>query len=126
MQNINQFAIDKMEQGMKKLDILGSNLDGHIDEEQYDLENNALMRVGFKSEASIDDIESLKKWAIIWFKIGSGITIANKGAAKDIKIVGATTGSIILELAVSLPILKVFTSIMLDVSKATERYYNYY
>ncbi|WP_201339134.1 hypothetical protein [Isorropodon fossajaponicum symbiont] len=111
---------------MKKLDILGSNLDGHIDEEQYDLENNALMRVGFKSEASIDDIESLKKWAIIWFKIGSGITIANKGAAKDIKIVGATTGSIILELAVSLPILKVFTSIMLDVSKATERYYNYY
>lgn len=79
-------------------------------------ENNILTRVKFDHDAKITDINELKEWMTKWFDIGRGFAIANSQTPEDIKVIGASKGSIILELALlattALPIAKAISIIM--------------
>ena len=64
-------------------------------------ENLALLRIEFKEDASINNIIEWKSWAIVWSDISRGVSMALGKAPETIKVLGATRGSIILELGVA-------------------------
>jgi hypothetical protein len=48
----------------------------------------------------MSNVADFRKWGTFWFEIGRGVAMAHNAAPEEIKIVGATKGSIIIELAV--------------------------
>lgn len=82
------------------------------------------MRVRFMGNASINNVEDFKKLGSLWFDIGRGISMAHGGSPKDIKIIGATRGSVILELALNAVLVSPFMIIIKQGLAITEKVYN--
>ncbi len=59
-------------------------------------EDRITIRVGFKRDASIDNIKDWKSSAEDWYQIVRGVGLAVGEAPEDTKILGATKGSVIL------------------------------
>ena len=57
------------------------------------------IRVGFQNEASIDNVTKWKNSAKDWYDIIRGLAVATNEAPENTRVVGASTGSIILILA---------------------------
>ena len=89
--------------------------------EQYELDNEILMRVTFTGQAKMGNIKDFKTWDNPWYDIGRGIALAHGTSPEDIKIVGATTGSIIIELAVVASIATTASGIILAALKVAEK-----
>jgi len=119
---INDMHI-KIAGGLAKLESIRANLTNLVDQEQYELDNEVLMRIGFMGDASISNVEDLKKLGTLWFDIGRGISMAQNKSPKDIKIVGATKGSIILELVLVAPLVSSFLFIIKQGLTVTEKIY---
>jgi hypothetical protein len=62
------------------------------------------IRVGFQNDASIDNVTDWKESAKDWYDIIRGLALASNEAPEDTKVVGASTGSIILILAGTLSV----------------------
>jgi hypothetical protein len=62
-------------------------------------EDRIIVRVGFKKEASINNVTDWKDSSKDWYDIIRGLALAAGESPEDTKIVGATNGSIILVLA---------------------------
>lgn len=86
----------KISEGISKSDQIKAGLSGCVLEEEYEAENEILMRVSFTGHALMENIKDFKSWGNIWFDIGRGIAMAHDLTPEDIKIVGATKGSIII------------------------------
>ena len=100
--------------------ILGA-LDDCIDETDYEA-GEIPIRVVFTRDASIENLKDLKMWSGQWFKIVEGVTRAHGMAPEQVRIVGAGTGSIVLEMATSAIVLATtFGSIFLWGLKVTEK-----
>lgn len=84
-------------------------------------EGEVLVRVVFDHAASIADIADLKKWAAEWHDIGRGIAMAVGATPKDLRVVGAQTGSIIITLATSCVIARVVASVLLKALEVAEK-----
>lgn len=69
------------------------------DEDKEIAKDKVLTRVIFDHDASIGNIKNLKDWSSKWFDIGRGFAIANGQTPEDVEVVGATKGSLIVELA---------------------------
>lgn len=70
-----------------------------IDLEQFEPEDGAItIRVGFKREASIENVADWKNSARDWYDIVRGLAMAVDEPPEATKVVGASTGSIILYL----------------------------
>lgn len=80
-----------------------------------------ILRVVFDHDASINDIVDLKRWAQEWHDIGRGVAMAVGSSPKDIRVVGAQTGSIILTLATTLAIARVVSSVLLKALEVAEK-----
>lgn len=80
-----------------------------------------LLRVVFDHKAAISDIVDLKKWAAEWHDIGRGIAMAVGETPKDLRVVGAQTGSIIITLATTYAIARVASSILLKALEVAEK-----
>ncbi len=115
---------NEVKAGIQKLNSIRDNLTGLVDEEQYELDNAVLMRVGFMGESSINNIDDLKTLGKLWFDIGRGISMAQGKSPKDIKIIGATKGSVILELALNAALVSPFMFITKQALTITEKVYN--
>lgn len=118
----NMFA--EVQSGINKLNSIKDNLTDLVDEEQYELDDKVLMRVGFIGDASINNVDDLKKLGTLWFDIGRGISMAHGGSPKDIKIIGATKGSVILELVLDAALVSSFMVIIKQGLTITEKIYN--
>ncbi len=62
------------------------------------------IRVGFQNEAAIDNVTDWRDSAKDWYDIVRGLALASNEAPEDTRIVGASTGSIILILAGTLSV----------------------
>lgn len=60
-----------------------------------------IVRVQFQYEASIEDVPAWRASSDDWLTIARGVAMCVGEAPEDVKVVGATSGSIILELASS-------------------------
>lgn len=86
-------------------------------------EGTALMRVTFAGSAQMSNLSEFKSWGKAWFEIGRGIAMANSMAPEDIRITGASKGSVILVMAGAYVIVKTLSMIMLEFLKVAEQTY---
>jgi len=80
-----------------------------------------VMRVHFQNEVGMDNVTDFKKLGNSWWEIGRGIAMAHDSAPEDIKVVGASKGSIIIELAVAAAIATTASTIILSALKVADR-----
>ena len=106
----------------QRLTQLNTGLDGFV-EQSDQAHQGILMRIEFKGDASLNNVVDFRDWANAWHEIGRGIAMANKQAPEDIQIVGASKGSIILDLVVALAIAKTTSKIVLEALNVADRVY---
>jgi hypothetical protein len=76
-----------------------------LEQSAVDKESDSItIRVGFQNDASINNVTDWKESAKDWYDIIRGLALASSEAPEDTKVVGASTGSIILILAGTLPV----------------------
>lgn len=113
--------IKEMNDGIAKSNQIIIGLKDCVFEESYETENEVLMRVSFTGHAPMDNVSDFKVWGNIWYDIGRGIAMVHNAAPEEIKIVGATKGSIVIELAVIAPIAITASGIILAALKVAEK-----
>lgn len=116
-----QTTIQKIANGINKSSQIKTGLSGCVADEEYEVDNEVLMRVSFTGHALMANVADFKSWGNIWFDIGRGIAMAHNATPEDIKIVGATKGSIIIELAVAATIATTTSGIILAALKVAEK-----
>lgn len=67
-------------------------------------ESSALLRIEFRGDASINDIYNLRDWSRSWYEIIRGAGMLHDQPPEETKVVSATTGSIIIDLAAAVPV----------------------
>ena len=116
-----QQIIQKLNEGIQKSNQIKAGLADCVFEEEYEADNEVLMRVTFTGHALMANITDFKSWGNIWYDIGRGIAMAHNASPEDIKIVGATKGSIVIELAVIAKIAATASGIILAALKVAEK-----
>lgn len=116
-----QSQIQKINSGLSKSDQIKSGLHGCVGVEEYEIADQILMRVAFTGHAAISNVTDFKHWGSTWYDIGRGITMAHGLTPEDVRIVGATKGSVIIELAVAYTIARTTSGIILEALKVAER-----
>ncbi len=107
-----QIIIDNLNNGIGKMNFLREGLEGCIQDDIDEYGDDIIIRVSFLDDASISDVTKFKDWGAKWHNIGRGIAIAHNKAPEDIKIVGASKGSVILDFATIYVIAKTLSSII--------------
>jgi hypothetical protein len=116
-----QEILQKVSQGISKSNQIKEGLTDCVAEEKYEAENEILMRVSFTGQALMSNVTDFKSWGSIWYDIGRGIAMVHNASPEEIKIVGATKGSIIIELAVIASIATTTSGIILAALKVAEK-----
>lgn len=83
--------------------------------------DEVLVRIRFAGDAAIGNIVHLKKWAASWYEIGRGITMLHREKPEELRIVGASNGSVVVWMVTSIGVSKTLTSILSDILKIAER-----
>jgi hypothetical protein len=112
---------EALTKGINKSDQIRAGLDGCVSEEQYESKNEVLIRVSFEGHASMTNVVDFKNWGNTWYEIGRGIAMAHNATPEDVKIVGATKGSIVIEMAVIASIATTTGAIILAALKVAEK-----
>ncbi|HKU17883.1 MAG TPA: hypothetical protein VJP80_01280 [Candidatus Saccharimonadales bacterium] len=115
-----QNKIQQMTAAINKNNQIKTGLDGCISIPEA-IHHEIVLRVYFEKEASIQNVADLKEWAGIWFNIARGITMIHGDSPESVKVVGASRGSIIIELAVIMLVAKTISKIMQMALKVVER-----
>lgn len=113
--------IQSLNEGIQKSNQIKTGLEGCVNQEEYETENEVMIRVTFTGHASMSNVTDFKNWGSIWHEIGRGITMAHNAAPEDIKIVGATKGSIIIELATNPAIATTISVVIYSALKLAEK-----
>ena len=113
--------LQQISNGINRASQLLTGLNGLVVEEEYEAKDEVLIRVCFAGGASIKNVVDFKTCGNAWHDIGRGIAMAHGAAPEDVKIVGATKGSIIIELAVAYSIAKTTSLILLEALKVAEK-----
>lgn len=116
-----QQMLQSIDHGIAKAKQIKEGLTDCVLEEEYETDNEILMRVSFTGHALMKNVSDFKSWGNIWYDIGRGIAMAHNASPEEIKIVGATKGSIIIELAVIASIATTTSGIILAALKVAEK-----
>jgi len=116
-----QKAIQRLTNGISKSNQIKAGLTECVSEETYETDEEILMRVSFKDGAEMANVVDFKKWGQVWFDIGRGIAMVNDTAPEQVKVVGASRGSIIIELAVIAGIATTASTIILSALKVADK-----
>lgn len=116
-----QEIFQNLTNGIRKLTQIKAGLEGYVTKEAYEAENEVLMRVTFTGHAELTNIVHFKDWGKIWYEIGRGISIAHNTAPEEVKIIGATSGSIVIELATIPAIAATTATIIYSALKLAEK-----
>lgn len=111
----------EMTVGIDKSAQIGTGLDGCGFEEEYETKNEVLIRVSFTGNATMSNVADFKSWGNVWYEIGRGIAMAHNATPEEVKVVGATKGSIIIELAASIEVAATASAIVLAALKVAEK-----
>ena len=82
--------------------------------------DSIIIRIGFQSDASIDNVTDWKDSARDWYDIIRGLALASNESPEDTKIVGASTGSIILILAGTASVTTLLALISKDIASVAK------
>lgn len=121
-----QQIMEELNKGIDKSNQIKTGLDGSVFEEEYEIENEVLIRISFTGKATMSNVVDFKKWGDTWYEIGRGIAIVHNAPPEDVKIIGATKGSIIIELAVAATIATSTSVIILSALKVVEKVLDIY
>jgi len=120
-------AANRIEEMRSKLDTILQHMNQvaegmapYLDETEIEYEE-ALLHVRFQRESSISNVTELRRWSDAWFEIGRGVALAHRMTPEDIRVVGASRGSIIYDLAVTYGVAQTLGGIILLVLKVAER-----
>jgi len=116
-----QEILNKLNQGIQKSNQIKTGLNGCVSLEDYEEADEIMIRVTFSGDASMSNVTDFKKWGNTWHEIGRGIAMAHNASPEEIKIVGATKGSVILELATNPAIATTAGAIILFAFKLAEK-----
>jgi hypothetical protein len=111
--SINQ-AHDGFQAYRNSLNSLGI---GESDEDDSDF---ITIRIGFQNDASINHVTDLKNYSKDWYDIIRGIALAVDEAPESTKVVGASTGSIILILAGTVSVTTVLALISKNIASVAK------
>jgi hypothetical protein len=113
-----QEMINAATRAVERIGKLSSGLEGMVPaispEDDY-----AIVRVTFAHAAALNNVVDFKEWGNTWYLIARGITMAYGQAPESVRVVGASRGSIVIDLAVIYAIAKVFGSIVRQALEAT-------
>lgn len=84
-------------------------------------DDSILMRIYFQQESSISNMADFKKIGANWYDISRGIAMAIDKTPEDFIIIGASKGSIILDLLVATGIATTISKILLEGLKVADR-----
>ncbi len=112
-----QKALNEILQKMKQVE---DGLSGYVEEAEVEYEE-ALVHVRFQRDSSITNVVELKQWGSAWYDIGRGVAMAHHLPPEDIKIIGASRGSLVVDLAVAYAVAKTLSYIILLVLKVAEK-----
>lgn len=73
-------------------------------ERPFVIDEGIVTRLHFKDKANIGDVAELKKWSAEWYEIARGLSAAVGEKPEDVRIIGASTGSLILVLATTIAV----------------------
>lgn len=90
-------------------------------EEVSEIGDEVLLRVHFSGDAHLANLTEFKDWGKTWWEIGRGIAMANGEAPEDIRVVGASKGSIIISLLTTLAIAQTTSGIIMEALKVAEK-----
>ena len=117
--------IKNFEVGLKKIEAIQEGLRDYIPDDYDEIhdEEGVLTRLSFLENASINNIVDFKKSANNWHIIGTGLAEISDLRPEDIKIIGASRGSIIFDLWLSLPVAIILGEIISSILKNTKELY---
>ena len=115
-----QTIVTAINQGIEKATTIKKGLEGCVEKRELP-SDEVLIRVNFSNDASMANITDLKDWGSIWHSIGRGIAIIHDIPPEDIRIIGASNGSILLDLGVSYIIAETVSKIMNKALDIAER-----
>lgn len=116
-----QEVINNLNQGIQKAKQIQTGLSGCVSLEEYEQTEDVLIRVVFAGQARMANVVDFKKWGNIWHEIGRGIAMAHNAKPEDVKVVGATKGSVIIELATNPAIATTASAIIFFALKLAEK-----
>jgi hypothetical protein len=90
-------------------------------EEVSEIGESVLLRVHFTGDAHLSNLTEFKDWGKIWWDIGRGIAMAHNEAPENIRVVGASKGSIIVSLLTVYGIAKTTSGIIMEALKVAEK-----
>ena len=82
-----------------------------------EISDGVVIQLHFDGEAKISEVAELKKWSNDWYDIARGITACVDGKPEDIRIIGASTGSVILTLVAIATTASLLASISVSVAQ---------
>lgn len=89
-----------IERGIQRFDHINNAFEGILSAENKGAVDKVVLRVCFTGNASMNNISDFRDWGKKWYEIGRGIAMAHDMAPEDVQVVGASTGSIVIELGV--------------------------
>lgn len=116
-----QEIVNQLTAGIAKSSQIKAGLAECVASEDYELDGEILIRVSFKGRAPMSNVTDFKDWGKAWYEIGRGIAMAHDKTPEDIRIVGATRGSIVIELAVLASIAGTTSFIIMEGLKVAEK-----
>ena len=116
-----QQMIQVLNSGIEKARKINDGMTGCVLLEQHKLDDDILVRISFTGHASMANVKDFRNWGKTWYEIGRGIAMVHNSSPEDIRIVGATNGSIVIEMAVIASIATTASSIILAALKVAER-----
>ena len=116
-----QEILNNLNKGIQKSNQIKAGLSECIFWEEYEETDAVLIRVTFAGNASMSNIVDFKNWGKIWHEIGRGVAIVHDASPEDIKIIGATKGSIVIELATNPNIATTVCMIIFSALKLAEK-----
>ncbi len=116
---------NNLAQGLEKLKFIRDGLKDYIPDDHAEIlsHEGVLTRLSFIEKTSINNVVDFKKSAADWYLIGRGLAEATDSKPEDIKIIGASRGSIIVDLLLFLPVAIALLKIISLILNSTKTYY---
>jgi hypothetical protein len=114
--------VEAISAGNQKLQGYSAAVDqlGFARRELDDEDGRITVRIGFRNDASIKNVKDWKVSADDWYQIVRGLAMATGEAPEDTKVVGASTGSIILILSATYAFSKILAAIARHITGAAK------
>ena len=111
----------RLQKGIHRSDQIRSGLADMLPESEVDDESPVIMRIVFSGRAAMANVADFRRWGELWHDIGYGIAFANGETAEDVAIVGAASGSVVLDLGVSMNVATTASDIILSAMQLREK-----